>query len=140
MCTINPDLVGELIATYWHPLVFKVKKPKKSGYAPKTETRSFHGFSGIKNLGCICYMNAMIQQFFHIPALRYLLLATEDKQPPNYQNFEGDQVDDNMLHQLIKLFGFLELTERQDYNPREFCFSFKDFAGQPTNVRIQQDS
>lgn len=36
--------------------------------------------------------------------------------------------------------GFLELSERQEYNPREFCFSFKDYAGQPTNVRIQQDS
>jgi ubiquitin carboxyl-terminal hydrolase 9/24 len=37
----------------------------------------------------------------------------------------------------MKFMGFLELSERQDYNPREFCFSFKDFANQPTNVRIQ---
>lgn len=36
--------------------------------------------------------------------------------------------------------AFMELSERQAYNPREFCFSFKDYAGQPTNVRIQQDS
>jgi ubiquitin carboxyl-terminal hydrolase 34 len=36
--------------------------------------------------------------------------------------------------------GFLELSERQEYNPREFCFSFKDFNGQPVNVRIQQDA
>lgn len=40
----------------------------------------------------------------------------------------------------MKYMAFLELSERQDYNPREFCFSFKDFDGQPTNVRIQQDA
>lgn len=45
-----------------------------------------------------------------------------------------------MLYQMIKLMGFMELTERQDYNPREFCFSFKGYDGLPTNVRIQQDS
>jgi len=49
-------------------------------------------------------------------------------------------VEDNMLYQMIKLMGFMELTERQDYNPREFCFSFKGYDGLPTNVRIQQDS
>ena len=27
-----------------------------------------------------------------------------------------------------------------DYNPREFCFSYKDFDGNPINVRAQQDS
>jgi hypothetical protein len=36
--------------------------------------------------------------------------------------------------------SFLELSERQDYNPKDFCFSFKDFDGRPTNVRIQQDA
>ena len=45
-----------------------------------------------------------------------------------------------MLHQLQKLFVFLELTDRQDYNPFEFCFSFKDYAGQPVNCLIQQDA
>lgn len=82
----------------------------------------------------------MIQQFFHIPAFRYCLMATEDNQPLNLQKFENRDVNDNMLHQLIKFMGFLELSERQDYDPRDFCFSFKDFAGQPTNVRIQQDT
>jgi ubiquitin carboxyl-terminal hydrolase 34 len=49
-------------------------------------------------------------------------------------------VDDNVLHQLQKMFGFLELSERQDYNPRDFCFAFKDFDGNPTNTHIQQDA
>lgn len=34
------------------------------------------------------------------------------------------------------MFGFLELTERQAYDPTEFCFSFKDFDGNPTNTAL----
>lgn len=126
--------------THFSNILSLVSKPKRNNYSPKTEGRSFNKFCGIRNLGSICYMNSMIQQFFHIPAFRYCLMATEDNQPLNLQKFENRDVNDNMLHQLIKFMGFLELSERQDYDPRDFCFSFKDFAGQPTNVRIQQDT
>ena len=34
------------------------------------------------------------------------------------------------------MFGFLELSDRADYNPHEFCFSFK-VGGEPVNVSIQ---
>ena len=49
-------------------------------------------------------------------------------------------IDDNVLHQIQKMFGILELTDRQDYNPYDFCFSFKDFNNLPVNVSIQQDA
>ncbi len=49
-------------------------------------------------------------------------------------------VDDNMLHQMQKLFAHLELSERQDYNPMEFCFSFKEMDGNPTNLGEQKDA
>jgi hypothetical protein len=45
-----------------------------------------------------------------------------------------------MLLPLMKLMAFLELPERSDYNPREFCFSYKDLNGGPTNVREQNDT
>jgi len=38
------------------------------------------------------------------------------------------------------MFGNLLLTEKQDFNPDEFCFSFKDFEGLPVNVTVQQDA
>jgi ubiquitin carboxyl-terminal hydrolase 34 len=38
------------------------------------------------------------------------------------------------------MFANLLLTEKQDFNPDEFCFSFKDFEGLPVNVTIQQDA
>ncbi len=85
-------------------------------------------------------MNSMMQQWFHVPAFRYSFLSYMDNDPPNWQPFEGELVDDNLIHQVRKLLGFLELSERQEYNPREFCFSFKDYSGQPTNVRLHQDT
>lgn len=40
----------------------------------------------------------------------------------------------------MRLFGFLQLSDRQYYNPAPFCYSFKAFDGQPTNVREQKDA
>ncbi len=48
--------------------------------------------------------------------------------------------DDNLLHQLQKLFASLESSERSYIDPTEFCFSYKDFDGQPTNTAIQCDA
>lgn len=38
------------------------------------------------------------------------------------------------------MFSFLQLTDRQEYNPVDYCFAFKDYGGNPTNVRVQQDA
>jgi ubiquitin carboxyl-terminal hydrolase 34 len=35
------------------------------------------------------------------------------------------------------MFTYLELTDRVDYNPQEFCAAFKDYAGEPVNIFIQ---
>ena len=34
----------------------------------------------------------------------------------------------------------LELSDRNDYNPFEFCFAFKDLDGNPTNTGEQKDA
>ena len=36
------------------------------------------------------------------------------------------------------MFGFLELSDRVDYNPLDFCSAFKS-GGESINVRLQQD-
>jgi len=57
----------------------KLDKPNNSNLlAPSERSRSPLGFAGLKNLGSICYMNSMIQQFYHVPAFRYCLLAADD--------------------------------------------------------------
>ena len=38
------------------------------------------------------------------------------------------------------LIAHLELSERNDFNPMQFCFSFKEFDGSPTNTAEQKDA
>ena len=45
-----------------------------------------------------------------------------------------------MMHQLQKLIAHLELSERNEFNPMQFCFAFKEFDGQPTNTAEQKDA
>ena len=94
----------------------------------------------MRNLGCICYMNSMMQQFFMIPVLRYNLLCIDDGKAEELVEYKNKMVDDNMFHQMQKLFAHLELSERMDYNPFGFCFAFKEFDGNPTIISEQKDA
>ncbi len=49
-------------------------------------------------------------------------------------------MDDNMFHQIQKLFGSLKFTDRKYYNPKEYCHSYKDWDNNPCDVRVQQDA
>lgn len=129
-----------MLQNYWLKQVFKVEKPSKPSFSPQKDGRAWNGYCGIKNLGAVCYMNSMIQQFYNVPSLRFCLMAADDNTPENLQIYEGKEVDDNVLHQLMNMFGFLQLSDRQYYNPKPFCFSFKSYDGQPTNVREQKDA
>jgi uncharacterized UBP type Zn finger protein len=40
--------------------------------------KSGTGYVGLKNLGCICYMNSFMQQLFMMPFLRHAITASED--------------------------------------------------------------
>lgn len=124
------DNLSLLFNTVFKDIPEQINRITKNSYNPHAEKRSKLNYVGIKNLGCICYMNSMLQQFFLIPSFRYCLLQVNDNKPPQYSEGKLD-IDDNVLHQLQKMFTFLELSERQYYNPHEFCHSFKDI-----NVRI----
>ena len=38
------------------------------------------------------------------------------------------------------MFGFLELSERSNYDPTAFVYAFKDIFGEPTNPGLQRDA
>ena len=120
-----PDIVNEILQNYWLKQIYRVDKPEKPGFAPSSDGRYFNGFSGIKNLGSVCYMNSVMQQFYNIPTFRFGLLAADDKHEANIVQHENKDVDDNLLHQVMNEFAFLQLSDRQYYNPAPLCFSFK---------------
>ena len=71
------------------------------------------------------------------PMFRYALLMADDGVEENLVTTKKwGTVDDNTLHQTQNMFGFLDLTDRQDYNPSDFCFSFKDYNGEPVKVSV----
>ena len=122
------------------PLIMTIKKPKTFNYIPSTSGERYQKYVGLRNLGCICYMNSMMQQFFMIPAFRYNLLCIDDGKAEEIKEYKGEQIDDNMMHQVQNLIAHLELSERNDFNPMAFCFSFKEFDGSPTNTAEQKDA
>jgi uncharacterized UBP type Zn finger protein len=65
---------------------------------PAAAVESRQKYVGLRNLGCICYMNAMMQQFFMIPAFRYNLLQVDDGFPAALEEYKGQKIDDNMMH------------------------------------------
>lgn len=138
-CCLEPKEMAEYLESYLVPLLKDVARPKKWKHQPSAKGR-VHGHCGLINLGCICYMISMVQQFFLVPQFRYQLLKAEDDTPPNLQEYKGDMIDDNLLHQLRRLFGYLELSARRAYDPKPLCFSFKEFDGTPTKIGEQKDS
>mmetsp|Transcript_8203 Transcript_8203/g.16159 ORF Transcript_8203/g.16159 Transcript_8203/m.16159 type:complete len:2815 (-) Transcript_8203:1874-10318(-) len=119
--------------------------PSTWSYSPSIETRSPLGYAGIINIGNVCYANSILQQFFMIPQLRYSILAIDDQTPPTNIGVTNakdwtELVDDNILHQIQRLFGALEYTERHAYNPKPFYFSCKDYENKPVNTALQADA
>ena len=82
-------------------------------------------FVGIKNLGCTCYMNSLLQVFFNLIPFRESLLKCECKEEPK-----------NSLFQIKKLFFSLKYLQMNSYNPESFPNNFDD---EILNVHQQMD-
>lgn len=96
--------------------------------------KSKTGYAGLKNLGCICYMNSALQQFFMVPDFRQGVLNIEpstDSDTPK---------EEDVLAQLQDIFAHLQETEKAYFDPKGFCNAFKDWEGNPVDVLVQQDA
>jgi ubiquitin carboxyl-terminal hydrolase 34 len=95
----SPILMNQFLSQSMKPLLSLIKRHDGWNYQPPgSAAEGKQKFVGLRNLGCICYMNAMMQQFFMVPAFRYNLLSVDDGQPEEIQEYRGKQIDDNMLH------------------------------------------
>ncbi|KAL4505333.1 hypothetical protein ABPG72_002395 [Tetrahymena utriculariae] len=89
---------------------------------------------GLRNLGCTCYMNSLIQQLFMIREF------SDSLQKVDAQTSEKEyNPKENVLYQIQQIFSALSYSQRQYYDPRDFCQAFKDLDGQPINVFQQMD-
>ncbi len=99
--TLIRYLKNHISETFW-------RTPRKSDWAITVhqQERSLTGFVGLKNIGCICYMNSIMQQLFMIPPFRKAVLEVEDS------NYGKEPDDENVLHQLKMIFGGLMEIEK----------------------------
>ncbi|KAK9838464.1 hypothetical protein WJX81_000965 [Elliptochloris bilobata] len=99
---------------------------------PGTAQRQPGGFVGLKNAGATCYMNAVFQQLFMQPSIRALVLGAREVPPTEREN--------SVFHQLQTMFGALALSNQDHFRPEGFWRAFKDYDGEPINVRKHQDA
>eukprot|EP01029_Cantina_marsupialis_P020832 TRINITY_DN4923_c0_g1_i1.p1 TRINITY_DN4923_c0_g1~~TRINITY_DN4923_c0_g1_i1.p1 ORF type:complete len:2806 (-),score=917.65 TRINITY_DN4923_c0_g1_i1:204-8621(-) len=118
-----------------HHLIQTTPKFVKKKTASAYDRRSATGYAGLKNLGCICYLNASLQQLFNVEEFRDGVLAYNEENCST-----AEEQKESFMYQLQKMFVHLRDTDRKAYNPKDFCYAFKDWEGNPTNVAVQQDA
>jgi ubiquitin C-terminal hydrolase len=99
---------------------------------PASLPRPDRGYVGLANGGATCYMNSVFQQLFMQPDIRRGVLEASDAA-------EGNP-SDSVLCQLQTIFGALLAYKQDHYRPENFWKAFKDYDGQPVNVREHQDA
>ena len=65
-----------------------------------------------------------------IKPFRKAMLEVEDK------NSLTSLPEENVLFQIKKIFGALMQLEKQYFNPKKFCFAFKDIDGSPIDPMV----
>ena len=89
------------------------------------ESNKLSPFVGLKNLGCTCYMNSLLQIFFNFIPFRESLLKCKCKEEKK-----------NSLYQIKKLFYSLKYLQVSYYTPTDFPNNFDD---EILNVHLQMD-
>ena len=82
-------------------------------------------FVGLKNLGCTCYMNSLLQVFFNFIPFRESILKCPCKEEKK-----------NSLYQIKKVFYSLKYLQVNYYTPSDFPENFDD---EILNVHLQMD-
>ena len=82
-------------------------------------------FIGLKNLGCTCYMNSLLQVFFNFIPFRESILKCPCKEEKK-----------NSLYQIKKVFYSLKYLQVNYYTPSDFPENFDD---EILNVHLQMD-
>ena len=105
-------------------------------FKPEKDTRSLTGFMGLRNKGCTCYMNSLLQVLYMIPEVREGILSA-----PITRHSSELSANDDIVLQLQRLFCNLQYGEKKAYSPDAWVHAYKDESGTlPVDVSQQQDA
>lgn len=124
------EIVLKYLGNIIHSAPWRTAKLSDWTISSKRAERSHFGFVGLKNLGCTCYMNSVMQQLFMISTFREAVLQVSA--PVMHPA-------DNLLYQFQKIFASLKYSQQRYFNPKGFCKAFRDWEGNPINPSIQMD-
>jgi len=111
---------------------WRTKREQDWSILAENSEKSAAGYVGLKNLGCICYMNSLLQQLYMIPTFRRDILSIEDAK-------RNPLLEEDMFYQTQYLFAELYESVKQYYDPKVFCHAFKDWDNKSINVLEQMD-
>ena len=80
MRAFKPKELNDFLENYMLSMIKDLNRPVKWYHEPSDKTRTL-SYAGINNLGNICYMNSIMQQFFMVPQFRYLIFKAIDTSP-----------------------------------------------------------
>ena len=111
---------------------------------------------GLRNLGCTCYQNALMQQLHHMPSFSNAILSVRNNKLDAIvdacgasksealnsmkMNEAASTCTDNLLYQLQRMMAALTFSAEKAFYPDQWCNSFKDENGNPTKPGIQHDA
>jgi hypothetical protein len=116
----HPNLRTEILTAIDHT----IPSVDEWNYRPEDSFKSLR--VGLANLGATCYVNAVLQQLFHIPQFRDFILHT---------SFEDDG-----LQALHNVFLDLQYSVRRSADMYRFAAQWKGRDGEPIKHREQQDA
>ena len=85
---LRPADMVDFLKDMLQPMIEGVPRPNSWSHQPSDRVRRADEQVGIKNLGNVCYMISMLQQFFMIPAFRYSLLKVIDSSAPKIEEYK----------------------------------------------------
>lgn len=99
---------------------------------------------GLQNIGNTCYVNSLVQMYFHLPEFRREVLSIVE--PESYEALDNAMISENaaensirFMHELQRLFGFMALSDRKYVSCERWLKSMLSYDNTPVRVGHQED-
>eukprot|EP01088_Endostelium_zonatum_P000337 TRINITY_DN1061_c0_g1_i2.p1 TRINITY_DN1061_c0_g1~~TRINITY_DN1061_c0_g1_i2.p1 ORF type:complete len:652 (-),score=171.58 TRINITY_DN1061_c0_g1_i2:87-2042(-) len=101
---------------------------------PNFRKREFGNAVGLRNVGNTCYVNSLLQTYFHIPEMRRAVLNYPHDIP-----IEKQGPTTEFMRELQRLFALLVMSKEKWVDPSPLLKKLLDKTGKPVNIGNQED-